>query len=219
MDGERLDRACNGEHRRRRADPANDLTSPSTSTRRSINGDAFADVGPADASITFTDQDLAIGGFDPTPDPTLGALDDWDNISAGDVANGLAQFVASLAGSQGEGNGPLPFLKKSLTESETVKPLFDAVKPLTDYAALLTNAQVGCGTEPGDADSFPTGLTDNLADGTPVYCRARTQRPRDGSSIVGSFPSARRCRHGQRPDATPGTPTSTPTRLLMPSSP
>ena len=108
----------------------------------------------------------------------------------GDVANGLAQFVASLAGSQGEGNGPLPFLKKSLTET------FDAVKPLTDYTALLTNAEVGCGTEPGDADSFPTGLTDNLATGTPVYCRARRDPARGRFRCVDS--SGRRPRDARR---------------------
>ena len=151
-----------------------------------IDGDAFVDVEPADASISFTDQNLAVGGFDPTPTPTLGKLGDWDNISAGDVANGLAQFVASLAGSQGESNGPLPFLKKSITET------FDAVKPLTDYTARLTNAEVGCGTQPGDADSFPTGLIDNLADGTLVYCRARTQQELDDGPFRGRCPRRQR---------------------------
>ena len=60
---------------------------------------------PRTRRSTFNDDNLAIGGFDATPTPTLGTLDDWDNIYAGDVANGLAQFVASLAGSQAKATG------------------------------------------------------------------------------------------------------------------
>ena len=158
-------------------DPGNDLSATFYVDASLIDGDAFATNDTADASIEFTDPDLS-NGFDAEPDPTLGALGDWDNINAGDVANGLAQFVAAFAGSQSEGDGPLPFLKKSLTET------FDAVKPLTDYTALLTNAQVGCGTKAGgDADSFPTGFTDNLKAGTPVFCRARTQGGLDNGSV------------------------------------
>ena len=188
------------------ADPANDLDVTFYVDASLIDGDAFVDVEPADASISFTDQNLAVGGFDPTPTPTLGKLGDWDNISAGDVANGLAQFVASLAGSQGESNGPLPFLKKSITET------FDAVKPLTDYTARLTNAEVGCGTQPGDADSFPTGLIDNLADGTLVYCRARTQQELDDGTVSWSVPAgvSATAVSGTTSDATLGNANVTP---------
>ncbi|MDQ3176375.1 MAG: hypothetical protein M3Q72_02360 [Actinomycetota bacterium] len=161
--------------------PGTDLATTFYADASLIDGDAFVDVEAADASIAFNDADLS-NGFNATPAPTLGALGDWDNIDAGDVANGLAQFVASLAGSQSEGDGPLPFLKSKLSET------FQAVKPLTDYAALLTNAEVGCGPVPGDADSFPTGLTDNLQAGTPVYCRARAQS-RETGSVSWSVPA------------------------------
>ncbi len=148
-----------------------------------VDGDAFATNGAADASITFTDADLS-NGFNATPSPTIGpGLQAWLNITAGDVANGLGQFVSSLAAAQGLGNGQLPLIKKSLTE------VFDGVRPLLDYTERLLNATVGCGTEPGDADHFPSGLTDNLTTGTLVYCRASTHHQKQNGSVVWSAPS------------------------------
>ena len=184
--------------------PGTDLAATFYADASLIDGDAFTDVEAADASIAFNDDNLA-NGFS-TPTPTLGALDDWDNISAGDVANGLAQFVASLAGSQSKANGPLPFLKKGLSET------FEAVKPLTDYTARLTSAEVGCGTEPGDADSFPSGLTDNLAAGTLVYCRAKTQLDLDDGTVAWTLPAgvSATAVSGQTSDATLGNASTTP---------
>ena len=147
-----------------------------------VDGDAFTAGTAADASIAFTDTTLA-DGFNATPAPTLGALGAWQNITAGDVANGLAEFVSSLSDAQNAGNGPLPLLKKSISDT------FDGVKPLLDYTERLTNATVGCGTEPGDADHFPTGVTDNLTTGTLVYCRAQTQQKKQNGSVVWSVPS------------------------------
>jgi len=169
------------------ADPANDVDVKLFADASLIDGDAFTTGDPADASVRFTDQNLAAaaGGFNPTTDLDLGALDDWDNINAGDIANGLAQFVSSLAGAQGEGQGPLPFLKERLSqESEALEPLFDVVAPLTEYTSLLTNAEVGCGSEPGDTDSFPEGNIDSLAPGAFVYCRARTQQQKQGGTVL-----------------------------------
>ena len=147
-----------------------------------VDGDAFTDGTAADASIAFTDATL-VDGFNPTPAPTLGALAAWQNITAGDVANGLAEFVSSLSDAQKAGNGPLPLLKKSIADT------FDGVKPLLDYTELLTNATVGCGTEPGDPTHFPTGFTDNLATGTLVYCRASTQQKKVAGTVVWAPPT------------------------------
>ena len=184
--------------------PGTDLAATFYADASLVDGDAFADVEPADASIAFNDDNLA-NGFS-TPSPSLGSLADWDNISAGDVANGLAQFVASLAGSQSAGDGPLPFLKKGLADT------FEAVKPLTDYTSRLTSAEVGCGTEPGDLDSFPSGVTDNLTDGTLVYCRAKTQQNLDAGSVSWSVPATvnATASSGATSDATLGNANVTP---------
>jgi hypothetical protein len=148
-----------------------------------VGGDAFASHTAADASITFSDANLA-DGFNATPAPTVSpGLQAWLNISAGDVANGLAQFVSSLAAAQGKGDAPLPLVGKSFTE------LFDGVKPLLDYTDKLISASVGCGTNPGDTTHFPTGFTDNLAAGTKVYCRAQTQQAVDVGSVNWTIPA------------------------------
>ncbi|HSL11509.1 MAG TPA: calcium-binding protein [Actinomycetota bacterium] len=180
-----------------------------------VDGDAFATNGAADASIAFTDADLS-NGFDANPTPTVGpGLQAWLNITAGDVANGLGQFVSSLAGAQGLGNGQLPLIKKSLTE------VFDGVRPLVDYTERLLNATVGCGTEPGTPDHFPSGITDNLAAGTLVYCRASTHLDKQPGSVVWSPPAGvtnvdavcAECANtsGAAADATLGSEGATPT--------
>ena len=80
------------------------------------------------------------------------------------MANGFAQFVSSLAAAQGFGNGPLPLISRSLTETlgdengNDIPPLVDALKPLLDYSEQLINATVGCGTNIGDDDALPDRL-------------------------------------------------------------
>ncbi len=148
-----------------------------------VNGDAFATHTAADASVRFQDNDLS---SDPGVTPTVSVspgLQAWLNITAGDVANGLAQFVASLSAAQGKGDAPLPLVGKSLTE------LFDGVKPLLDYTDKLISATVGCGTNPGDSTHFPTGVTDNLTTDTLVYCRAQTQQAVDAGSVEWKVPA------------------------------
>ena len=162
-------------------DPGNDLSATFYVDATLVNGDAFATTGTADASIAFSAADLS-NGFNATPAPTLGALGAWQNISSGDVANGLAQFVASLAAAQGKNDTPLPLVGKSLTE------IVDAIKPLLDYTDKLVSATVGCGTTPGDATHFPTGFTDNLTTGTKVYCRGQAQQAVDAGSVNWTVP-------------------------------
>src|SRR5829696_551596 len=163
-------------------DPANDLDVTLYVDASLVAGDAFATNSAADASISFVDQNLS-DGFNPTPTPAVSeGLQAWLNISAGDVANGLAQFVSSLASAQGFGDAPLPLIGSSLTE------LFDGVEPLLDYSARLTNATVGCGTVPGDDAHFPTGFTDNLSANTKVYCRGQTQQAVDAGTVVWTVP-------------------------------
>jgi Ca2+-binding RTX toxin-like protein len=154
-----------------------------------VNGDAFAANTAADASIRFQDANLS-DGFNPTPTPTVSpGLQAWLNISAGDVANGLQQFVAGLAGTQNLGGGKLPFLDTSLTDVFNTDT-FSAVKPLSDYVSQLTNATVGCGTVKGaDATHFPTGFTDNLTTGTLVYCRASTNLDKETGTVAWSVPA------------------------------
>jgi len=130
--------------------------------------DASLIPGTSDATIAFHDADLsAAPALEITP--IFGLLDDWDNITPGDVATGFAQFVASFSGAQTQGNGPLPFLEQGLSAA------FDAAAPLVALARRITDADVICGTKAGFADSDdPTGSTANIADGTTVYCRAKT---------------------------------------------
>ena len=148
-----------------------------------VNGDAFATNTAADASTRFQDADLSSAPA-ATPSVAVGpGLQAWLNITAGDVANGLAQFVSSLSAAQGKGDAPLPLVGKSLTE------LFDGVKPLLDYTDKLISATVACGTIPGDATHLPTGVVDNLATGTPVFCRAQTQQAVDPTTVDWQVPA------------------------------
>lgn len=132
-----------------------------------FNLDATLIPGSPDATISFTDLNLAAGPA-PAVSTNFGSLADFSSITPGDVANGLSQFIAAFGGSQTAGNGAIPFVKDGLNRA------FEVVKPLRDYARRLTDAEVVCGTEPGDATSLPTGSTANLADDTFVYCRAKT---------------------------------------------
>ena len=121
-------------------------------------------------------------------------LQAWLNITAGDVANGFAQFVASLAGAQGFGNGPLPLLGRSLTETlgdengNDIPPLVDALKPLLDYSEQLINATVVCGTVIGDDDPLPDrphGQPDDRRHAS--IAAAQTQQPVDARPSSGRF--------------------------------
>jgi Ca2+-binding RTX toxin-like protein len=132
-----------------------------------VNGDAFATNSAADASISFTDLNLAAAPA-PAVATDFGNLLDFTSITPGDIANGLSQFIAAFGGSQTAGNGAIPFVKDGLNRA------FEVVKPLKDYARRLTDAEVVCGTEPGTASSMPSGSTANLRDDEFVYCRAKT---------------------------------------------
>ena len=148
-------------------DPGDDLSAKFYVDASLIGGDAFTAATAADASIAFTDLNLAAGPA-PTVTPVFGSLLDFTSITPGDVANGLSQFLAAFGGSQTAGNGAIPFVKDGFSRA------FEVVKPLKDYARRLTDADVVCGTDPGTATNMPTGSTANLADDTFVYCRART---------------------------------------------
>lgn len=130
--------------------------------------DASLIPGTPDGNVEFADANLAA-----TPamvvTPTFTVLDDFDNITPLEVAQGLAQFAGAIAGAQTSGNGPLPFIEESLSKA------FDAASPIVTYAKRLTDANVVCGTAQGagDADA-PTGSTAFLAHGADVYCRATT---------------------------------------------
>ena len=146
---------------------ANVVDGPGTDLDATFTIDASLIPGSPDGSIDFTDPNLADAGLAP-PTTSFGFLDDWDNVNAGDVATGFAQFVASFSGAQTQGNGPLPFIEQSLSGA------FDAAAPLVQFARRITDADVVCGTREGlNADDIPTGSTANIDHGKKVYCRAK----------------------------------------------
>ena len=146
---------------------ANLVDGTGTDLDATFNLDASLIPGTPDATIDFTDLNLADGLSAPTTN--FGFLNDWDNVSAGDVATGFTQFVASFSGAQTQGNGPLPFIEQRLSDA------FDAAAPLVEFAHQITDADVLCGTQEGlNASDNPTGTTAHIPHGTTVYCRAKS---------------------------------------------
>ena len=80
--------------------------------------------------------------------------------------------------------------KKSLTET------FDAVKPLHDYTALLTNAQVGCGTKPAATPTASRPASPTTSTPARPSSAARGRRAASTTArSTGSCPQASRVDH------------------------
>ena len=161
--------------------PGTDLAATFYADASLIDGDAFTDVEAADASIAFNDDNLA-NGFS-TPTPTLGGprrLGQHLRRRRRQRPRPVRRFARRLA-VEGERAAAVP-------EEEPERDVRGGEASDRLHGAA-DDAEVGCGTEPGDADSFPSGLTDNLAAGTLVYCRARTQLDLDDGTVAWTLPA------------------------------
>ena len=99
------------------ADPAKLLAVSCVSTGAkvdlTVNG-SFAGLGAKVGHIGLDDANLCDGVS--TPDVELGDLDQFRNLTLGDLVNGLAQITQAVKGAQAAGDLDIPFVKQPLSK-------------------------------------------------------------------------------------------------------
>ena len=141
-----------------------------------VGGDAFATNTAADASMSFTDAELSPQLPRSRRTRLVGpGLQAWLNITAGDVANGLDPVRLVARGRPGPGQRPAAAARQVARRS-----IFDGIKPLLGLHGLAheRDGRLRHGARRRRRTSR-RGPIDNLTAGTPVYCRAQTQRAVD----------------------------------------